>query len=178
MAWTTPKTWSVDELLSAANYNTHIRDNLNALKAPPSHVIERDNTALYSTTSTTMVAVDTTNLRASITTTGGDVWVHFTGTIHADAATGRRAYFDLSIDGAAARYVGQGYAGGYCGGAVTSTIAQLVSIDWLITGLAAGAHTFDIMWMADAGTLYLHADKVDALASNEQPAVLWAREVS
>jgi hypothetical protein len=27
MAWTTPKTWSVGETLTAANLNTHIRDN-------------------------------------------------------------------------------------------------------------------------------------------------------
>jgi hypothetical protein len=27
MAWTTPKTWSAGETLTAANFNTHIRDN-------------------------------------------------------------------------------------------------------------------------------------------------------
>jgi hypothetical protein len=31
MAWTTPKTWSAGETLTAANFNTHIRDNLNAI---------------------------------------------------------------------------------------------------------------------------------------------------
>ncbi len=29
--WTAPKTWSSGETLTAANFNTHIRDNLNAL---------------------------------------------------------------------------------------------------------------------------------------------------
>lgn len=29
MAWTNPKTWSVGELVTAANMNTHVRDNLN-----------------------------------------------------------------------------------------------------------------------------------------------------
>ena len=33
MAWTTPKTWSAGETLTAANFNTHIRDNLNAIGA-------------------------------------------------------------------------------------------------------------------------------------------------
>jgi len=32
MAWTTPKTWSVGEVLTAANMNLHLRDNLNFLK--------------------------------------------------------------------------------------------------------------------------------------------------
>lgn len=31
MAWTNPKTWTVGELVTAANMNTHLRDNLNAL---------------------------------------------------------------------------------------------------------------------------------------------------
>jgi len=31
MGWTTPKTWSAGETLTAANFNTHIRDNENAL---------------------------------------------------------------------------------------------------------------------------------------------------
>lgn len=31
MAWTTPKTWSVGAQVPAADLNTHVRDNLNAL---------------------------------------------------------------------------------------------------------------------------------------------------
>lgn len=31
MAWTTPKDWAVDELLTATNMNTHVRDNLSHL---------------------------------------------------------------------------------------------------------------------------------------------------
>jgi hypothetical protein len=32
MAWTTPRTWNVSELVTAALMNTHVRDNLNYLK--------------------------------------------------------------------------------------------------------------------------------------------------
>lgn len=31
MAWTTPRTWVVSEIVSASVMNTHIRDNLNVL---------------------------------------------------------------------------------------------------------------------------------------------------
>ena len=31
MAWTAPKTWTTGEVVSAANMNAHLRDNLNAL---------------------------------------------------------------------------------------------------------------------------------------------------
>jgi hypothetical protein len=32
MAWTTPRTWTAGEVVTAAMMNTHIRDNLNVLK--------------------------------------------------------------------------------------------------------------------------------------------------
>jgi len=35
MAWTAPKTWTVGEMVTAANMNTHLRDNLNALGRDP-----------------------------------------------------------------------------------------------------------------------------------------------
>ena len=31
MSWTTPKTWSTDEVITSAIFNTHTRDNLNAI---------------------------------------------------------------------------------------------------------------------------------------------------
>lgn len=31
MAWTTPRTWTTGEIVTAAMMNTHVRDNLNAL---------------------------------------------------------------------------------------------------------------------------------------------------
>ena len=34
MAWTTPRTWTAGELVSASIMNTHVRDNLDALAAP------------------------------------------------------------------------------------------------------------------------------------------------
>ena len=36
MAFTIPKTWTVDELLAATDMNTYVRDNVAALKNPPS----------------------------------------------------------------------------------------------------------------------------------------------
>jgi len=47
MAWTTPKTWSAGETLTAANFNTHIRDNLNAIGAR-FHVRKTTDTAITS----------------------------------------------------------------------------------------------------------------------------------
>lgn len=47
MAWTTPRTWSVGELVTAAMQNTHVRDNLNFLVQ-----FVKDNHAVTSSAST------------------------------------------------------------------------------------------------------------------------------
>lgn len=60
MAWTNPKTWSVGETLTAANFNTHIRDNLLAVGE---HLIvrktadESDSTATHQNDDVLLVAV-------------------------------------------------------------------------------------------------------------------------
>jgi hypothetical protein len=65
MAWTTPKTWADQELVTADLLNTHLRDNLNYLLhkiigfsryKPPSN---------YSTNNTSFVDVDAVNLKVS-----------------------------------------------------------------------------------------------------------------
>ena len=58
MTWITPKTWAVDELVTASMLNTHLRDNLNYLLGRPKQVIRRDNNATYTTTSTSFVDID------------------------------------------------------------------------------------------------------------------------
>lgn len=55
MAWTNPKTWSVGETLTAANFNTHIRDNELALGP---HLIVRKTADESVTSSTTFQADD------------------------------------------------------------------------------------------------------------------------
>jgi hypothetical protein len=55
VAWTNPKTWSVGETLTAANFNAHIRDNL--LSVGP-HLIAR-KTSDQTVSTTTLTAVTT-----------------------------------------------------------------------------------------------------------------------
>lgn len=66
MAWTTPKTWSVGEVVTAANMNLHLRDNVGFLK----HEIAR-KTADQSVSSTTYV--DVTGF--SFAVAANEVWV-------------------------------------------------------------------------------------------------------
>lgn len=175
--WTTPKTWAVSELVTAGLLNTHLRDNLLALKLPPRAQVKRDNAGFYSTTSTTFVLVDGTNLKHTIVTAGGPVKVFFQGTIHADSATSRRVYLDIQVDGSGGVGQDAGFAGGLMVTAISSTIGQGVVLGpVVIEGLSAGEHTFALVWKTNAGTMYLHADTSDISDENEVPAMFWVQE--
>lgn len=67
MAYTAPKTWAAATPLSASDLNTHVRDNLVALKTPPNAFYFNAGNPLYTTTSTSLTDVDATNLALSIT---------------------------------------------------------------------------------------------------------------
>jgi hypothetical protein len=178
MSWTTPKTWTPDEVVTATDMNIHVRDNLNALKTPPGSQVVRNNGTAYSTTSTSFVPVDSTNLKVTLTTAGGAVMVGFQGTAHADSATSRHMSFDVRIDGTTNWAESQGYAGGIVTTAIQSTVAQGVSFGPVfIHGLPAGQHTFELMWRMNGGTGYLHSDTNDAEYRNEEPVIFWAREI-
>lgn len=177
MAYSVLPTVSAGETISSTDWGNVVKANIEALKDPPTHVIERNNLAAYSTTSTTFVPVDSTNLQLQVTTAGGDVWVHFHGTVWADSATARAVGFDIGVDGTTGYYAGQGYAGGCCTGAILSTIGQTISFDVLLRGLTAGVHTFTLLWKAHAGTIYLAAQNNSAKWRQDTPAVFWAREV-
>lgn len=156
MAWTTPRSWSVNELLTASLLNTHLRDNLLALKAPPtaSYVFAGP----YTTTSTSEVDVDTTNLTLTIVTTGGDVLVGWLGTVHM-SVSGNTCTLNVTMDGAnllSIGNVGQFNQANLIAGGFTA----------LKTPVAAGAHTFKLRW------------KVSANQANMGSGMFWVREVS
>src|SRR5690554_5024964 len=93
MAWTTPRTWVASELVTATLLNTHLRDNLNALKNPS--VTRRTETAgTFTTSSTSFVTV--TNGEIELVTTGGHLLVFVSGTLTAN--TGLTGYISLLLD--------------------------------------------------------------------------------
>lgn len=167
MAFSTPKTWSA-ALVTVADMNTYIRDNQIALKDPPTDSYDVNEVADYTTTSATFVDVDATDLALTITTTGGDVLVHFHGTtIH--SSTNAR-FFDVDMDGA--RLGGDdGFLN--IGG---SDDAIPASFTRLVTGLSAGSHTFKLQWRTSAGTLTMYAG-AGTSAGDVHPQ-FWVREVS
>jgi len=74
MPWTTPKTWSTNEVVTAANMNTHVRDNVAFLGSPPSVAVS--NSASVLTTNSTFTFMnantelwDTDSMHSTVTNT-------------------------------------------------------------------------------------------------------------
>lgn len=158
MAWTTPKTWATEPLTST-DMNTHIRDNLNALKAPPTDTHKIDNATNYTTALTGWRDVDATDFNVSITTTGGDVLI---GGYFVMFNASNLVSWDIEVDGV--RWGGDDGIGF----APSSTYAHICP-NILVTGLSSGVHTFKLVWNAAGGTSTLYA--VDYHGQ------FWAREI-
>lgn len=173
MAYTSPRTWVAGETVTAALLNTHLRDNLIALKDPPTDSYNVNEASDYNTTSTTFVDIDATDLALTITTTGGDVLVGFSGSIEENTGALEFVYLDVAVDGTR--------RGGDDGilmiGNTVSTEPQVMSFVYLVTGLSAGSHTFKLQWKVSAGgdaTMWAGA----GTSEKDVHPQFWAREVS
>ena len=149
MAWTSPITWT-SALVTVAQFNEQIRDNMLALKDPPFDVVNVNEGADYTTTSTSFVSIDDAgdpDLSLTITTGGGDVLVSFSGSLTNNSGIN---YLDFTVDGT--RF---GLDDGIL--RMQSASANAVSFAVWVEGLAAGAHTFVLQWKVSAGTGTMYA---------------------
>jgi hypothetical protein len=110
------------------------------------------------TTSTTFVDMDATNLNLSITTNGGDVLVVWYGTFQNNAATAK-IQIDFSVDGTD---VGTGGAGILRDAYNTASSPQAMGFAHIITGLSVASHTFKMRWKTTSGTATLKASGSEA----------------
>jgi hypothetical protein len=180
MGWTEPKTWT-NEPIIATDLNTHIRDNLEALKDPPFESSIIDKVANYTTASGTFTNVDTLDtigeLRLDITTHGGDLFVCFNGmvTIGTDA-TG--VLFNISLNGTA-YFADDGITGLFRSASSVGNARIPISftVPILKADVPAGSHTIRLMWRTTGGataTLYAGA----ATAGADIHPTFWVREIS
>lgn len=134
MAWTTPKTWT-SEVLTSNDMNTYLSDNTQYLydqiNTTPEIYSYIRTTGDYSTTSTSYVDIDATNMSATITTTGGDVIVTFAGTVTISSS----GLGHIAID-----YDGTVYAPIYM------KTRDNVSFSLIFDNVSAGSHTFTMQW--------------------------------
>lgn len=167
-AWTSPITWS-SSLVTVAQFNEQIRDNLFALKTPPSDVNIVDATPDFTTASTTFVNVSngTITYEVTIDTAGGAVMIGFVGTF--TIAASNDMHLNVRVDGTT-DYTGDD---GLCQQRLTNGANTTVSFVIRWEGLSAGSHTFTLRWKVDGSTATLYAGQT---ASAENHPSLWAYE--
>ncbi len=169
--WSSPRSWSTGELVSASLMNTHVRDNLEFLKGPPTDQDVVNLGADITAAVTSFADLDATNLDIQITSAGGDIMIGFSGSIINSTPTS--CMFDV-IE------VGGSRIGGDDGLFVVtpSTATQRLPVNFvvLLTGIAAGVHRYRIQQRSVSGTTTLHAGAGTANSDNHPR--FWVREVS
>ena len=139
MAWTTPKTdWTIDDLVAASDMNA-IGENLAALKNPSAAAYA--TAADMSISNSSAFADIDSSFNLTIDTAGGDVLVHFHGTV---THSGLR--LDVDVDGTRQGDADYGIRRG-------GLNHELVSFSRLIQNLSPGTHTFKLQARNSSATL-------------------------
>jgi len=155
MPWTTPKTWATGELVTATDLNLHVRDNLDALKNPPTALTRYTPGTPFSTTSTTFVDIHS-SLNFNLTTGGAALLIGLTGRVLHSPGNSTDCYFDINING-----VSEGGANGVYWAIGPNAVQFPFSCTWLTQPLSAGAKTVKIQVRRGIGRLHENqADKI------------------
>lgn len=145
--WTPPLTWDTGRLVTAADLNTQIRDNLLYLKNLPAQIVFGQT---FTTSSTSWVPVhETQNI---ITRPGGRMLCVAYGHVYPASAMGAQRFFlNYEIDGAMITGSNEGIQNGTIQG--TAFQAMTFSIVHLTNVLSAAMHTFRLYARVTGGPL-------------------------
>lgn len=148
--WHGTANWDVGQLVTAADMNAQVRDNIGYLFERPAGVVTSNRESDYVTTSTAFVDVHASEMAVTLDLEGTRVQVQFQGNFHIETSSPgtNRTYLDVAVDG-----VRQAGDDGIClvvGGGYMS----VTGFRWVITGLTPGTHTFSLQWktIASVGT--------------------------
>ena len=159
MAWTDPKTWASEPLIST-DLNTHIRDNQNSLHSRVTNTALFTATAEYTTTSTSFADVDADDFALTLTIESDTVLIGLGANAY-NGTSGSTLFFGIAVDD-----VDQ-FTNGITGSnAQSSNDPGNSSFSTLLTGLTPGERTFKLRWKVGNNTGKLQAD-----------STFWVREV-
>lgn len=150
--WTAPRTWVAGEVPPAATFNTHVRDNLLWLKDRPTAVYTNYPVSAWTTTSTTFVDLDSTNLKWTIESAGGRFLI-LARLGMGNANNGESNLFDVTVDGTRQGHTTLGLTGE---GRENSSMPDNAFIVFRTAALAAGNHEFRLQGRCTGGTLSLN----------------------
>jgi len=169
MAWTTPKTdWTTGELVTAEDMNA-VGENLaelgNLRSAVAAYTTEAD--IAFPNSGSAFEDVDSDNLNLTLSTSGGDVLVHFYGSIR--QYDNRWFSLDVEVDGTRLGGDDGLLKNEHLNVSGASTGISAVSFTHLLRDLAAGSHTFKLQWKDEPSRRAEHG----LLAG----AQFWVREI-
>ncbi len=164
-SWLDLNTFSTGNVLTKTQAEL-IRTNLEFLRTPPNYFYQRPFIdADYTTTSTSFVLIDGTNIACTVYSYGNPVRIRFCGALNHDTANGR-IFLEILVDGAALSNAVSDGLGAH--GNDTSGNPYFFEINRLVAGLAEGNHTFSIQWRTSSGTATLAVDNVIQYEVNEE----------
>lgn len=131
--YTTPRTWTAAELVTASIMNTHVRDNLDFMFNGKTAGQTAHNLGPYTTTSTSVVDVNAA-MSITQTITTGRALVTVAGRLTITGAGAYTVTLNLLADGTT-------YAIQSTSGAVSSLFYQ-----HLVTSLSVGSKIFKLQW--------------------------------
>lgn len=165
MAWATLTNLSTNDLVTEAHMDA-IRGNIEYLLDPNKVTTEYNGGSGYSTTSTSFVDVDGTNVKVTLTTNGGPVLVIFSGSAYSSGGT-YATYFDIDVDGTR---LGNANTGGLQEQQGAASVTFAFTVVAIIDGLTAGSHTFKLKWKT-TGTSVMYSQ------TGNQPVLCHAIEL-
>jgi len=145
MTWATPKNWADQDLVTANDLNTQLRDNLNHLLH---NIIGRKGyrpSSDYTTSNTSFVDVDATNLKVS-GQIQGDTLLALVGPIVCIGNAGlAHVYLDLILDGTT-RAAGS-FGGSW--GSFATNVGETAFVIGVWTGVSSGSHEVKLQFKAE-----------------------------
>lgn len=142
--WTTPNTAGAGTPVASSDYNTYVRDNLTYLFSQrPINNTSYIGSAITST-STSWVAVSTTNARMTKTINSGRVRGAFTFSAHVTFSVAGSAYIYFTVYRDGATNLGDATYGL----AVHASGAQQaqITVPFMDESLSVGSHDYDLYW--------------------------------
>lgn len=140
--WHGSANWDVGQLVTAADMNAQVRDNVGYLFERPLAFVTINRSSDFVTTSTSFVNVHSDEMAVTLTLAGTRARVHFYGNFTLQTSSPGTCYLslDVSVDG-----IRQAGDDGICGG---QNGQMQIGFSYVITGLTPGTHTFRLMWKA------------------------------
>lgn len=153
MAWGTVAAFTNNEVVSAAKLN-QLADDIEYLRAPNQYAYFYGLGPEMTTTSGTFVSLGANFERTSFACTGRPILVLLLGSVRVTGSATELGHFDIEVDGSRIGGTTQGLVTvgrETNAGSVVTVPPYYASIGTIVPGLAAGNHSFKMMWAVDSG---------------------------